>query len=367
MRDTAIGGVVRLFARTEWRDSSDGAAITETVLAALHDESTLVRMIAARAARALHADKTTVERVAAVGGLLHGESESTVQTVLLGLLVADAASAPLEVEAVLERFAASFGDDLPDAKGDLGRVFVDLLTYLAVVHQTPFARQTVERWMEAAPLFADEVQVVAQRARDYLIPDAGPAQPRAFQLLALATDAALERWTRNPEELLANAELSDDQRSALEGALLVTDTIADQIYFASGAFAHEQEHGPPAGASHATFANLAFPVLATCAGLRAPQCVHRVVETMAFLAPLDEKRALLTIAAAVPDDGSYTSDDLAGNEVISYLQRLLAGQRQLVLSDDEGVIAFRHLLAAFAAAGNESALALAFTFADVFR
>jgi hypothetical protein len=38
MRDTAIGGVVLLFARTEWRDSSDGAAITETVLAALHDE-----------------------------------------------------------------------------------------------------------------------------------------------------------------------------------------------------------------------------------------------------------------------------------------------------------------------------------------
>ena len=103
-----------LFARTEWRDSSDGAAITETVLAALHDESTLVRMIAAHAARALHADKTTVERVAAVGGILHGERIDRTDRPA-GSLGADAASAPLEVEAVLERFAASFGDRLADA------------------------------------------------------------------------------------------------------------------------------------------------------------------------------------------------------------------------------------------------------------
>jgi hypothetical protein len=44
-------------------------------------------MIAAHVARALHADKTTVERVAAVGGASSMASESTVQTVLLGLLV----------------------------------------------------------------------------------------------------------------------------------------------------------------------------------------------------------------------------------------------------------------------------------------
>ena len=42
-------------------------------------------------------------------------------------------------------------------------------------------------------------------------------------------------------------------------------------------------------------------------------------------------------------------------------------QRSLVLDDEDGLAAFGHLLATFAAAGNEAALALAYTFADVFR
>jgi hypothetical protein len=49
------------------------------------------------------------------------------------------------------------------------------------------------------------------------------------------------------------------------------------------------------------------------------------------------------------------------------LQRLLAEQRLLVLNDEEGAAAFRDLLSAFAAAGNEAALTLAYTFGDVFR
>lgn len=50
-----------------------------------------------------------------------------------------------------------------------------------------------------------------------------------------------------------------------------------------------------------------------------------------------------------------------------YLRRLLAERRRLVLCGDESVTAFRTLLAAFAGAGNEAALELAFTFADIFR
>lgn len=97
----------------------------------------------------------------------------------------------------------------------------------------------------------------------------------------------------------------------------IADTIADQVYLASGAFDHKQKNGPAAGPGHAAFANLAFPVLATCARLQAPPSVHHVVETMAFLSPLDEKRALLAIAEAVPGEGSYTRDSLAADVVIS--------------------------------------------------
>jgi hypothetical protein len=115
------------------------------------------------------------------------------------------------------------------------------------------------------------------------------------------------------------------------------------------------------------FADLAFPILAACAGLWLPQCIHRAVQTMIYLAPLDESRALEAIAQAVPADGAYAGDTLAGSDVMPYLQRLLTQHRPLVLHDDAGVAAFRHLLATFASAGNAEALALAYTFAEVFR
>jgi hypothetical protein len=88
---------------------------------------------------------------------------------------------------------------------------------------------------------------------------------------------------------------------------------------------------------------------------------------MVFLAPLNEARALQAVAEAVPADGAYPGDPLAGDTIIPYLERLLAEQRPLVLFDQDGVAAFRHLLATFAAAGNQEALALAYAFAEVFR
>jgi len=53
--------------------------------------------------------------------------------------------------------------------------------------------------------------------------------------------------------------------------------------------------------------------------------------------------------------------------VLPYLRRLVAEERALVLRDPDGLSAFRHLLQTFASAGNEEALTLAYSFADVFR
>ncbi|PXY27767.1 hypothetical protein BAY60_15420 [Prauserella muralis] len=146
------------------------------------------------------------------------------------------------------------------------------------------------------------------------------------------------------------------------------ESSASQIYFASGAFDGKRSDFVPApDASHERFAVLALPVLLTCARTKVAPIVHHVVETLVFLAPLNERRALLAIAEAIAADGVYAYDPLSSNVVIPYLKRRLAEHRQLVLLDEGGVAAFRKILAAFASAGNESALELAFTFADVFR
>lgn len=390
MRDTAVAGLARLLGRPEWRASPHGEAITAAIRTAQQDESSLVRMHAAQAAGALYADGPPGERVAAIGHLLLDEPDPRVQDVLLTCLWREAHRHPNQVDDILQQFTSTPMDGPADGDGaeqglDEGvkeksrkaswyeadehrRLFVALLTDLAVVHQTSFATGRLEVWVSSSPRFADEVQAMAQSLRDAITVHAdADTRGRAFQLLTTAVENALDRWSRDQSEHLPQAELSTQDRAELEGAVKIADTIADQIYFASGAYEHDQESGPPAGPDHEGFAVRALPVLETCARTKLAPIVHRVVETLIFLGPLNDKRALLAIAALVSADDEYTRDPLAGGEVIPYLTRLLAEQRQLVLFDDEGVTAFRHLLAAFAGVGNESAQELAFTFADVFR
>lgn len=366
MRDTAIGGLATLLNRQEWRESEAQPTIAAVVSSALRDTNAVVRMQAAQAAAATLGSDGAAERAAAIGELVLVESDPHVRAVLLGQLMSDTAAAPQQVDTVLEQLLGTDDDVISDRHSDSGRGVFVLLTYLAVVPQTPFASQTVERWCADAPAHAGAVEAFAQHARNFLAPPGAPGQQPAFRLLAKAATASLARWNRDPGEHVAGAVLSDEQLAQLRGAVEVAHGIAQQIYFASGAFDEKRDRAPKRQ-NLAQFAELAFPVLESCASLHVPQCVHQAVQTMIYLAPLDEARALRAIAAAVPADGPYASDTLAGNEIIPYLERLLAEQRHLVLFDEDGVAGFRNLLATFAAAGNQAALALAYTFADVFR
>jgi hypothetical protein len=366
MRDSGIGGLVALLYRQEWRDSDAGPSIASAVSAAMHDENPVVRMKAARGMRALHAAAIPALRATAIGELVVYEENPIVRALLVDQLGKEAASAPETVDGILERLSGAGDGAVAEPDGDFGRGVLHLISYLALIPRTPFASGTVERWCREAPAHAAVVEAFAQFARDDLAPPGSAGQQTAFRLLGTAADAALARFTRDPAEHAA-VDLPEGQLAELHGAVKVAHQIAQQIYFASGAFDEKRGRERRRGVDMVGFANLAFPVLATCASLRFPQCVHQAVQTMIFLAPLDEARALQGIAAAVPADGPYAGDLLAGDAVIAYLERLLAEQRPLILFDENGVAAFRHLLATFAAAGNQAALALAYTFADVFR
>jgi hypothetical protein len=326
-------------------------------------------MIAAGGAPVIFMSESHTNRVAAVGDLLANEADPSVQSALLRAVTRDASGAPLEVDRLIEEFDRQHPLAPTDADYDgPGWLVVQLLTYLAIVHQTDFAARRLAQWTAQPERFVTEVERFAAAARDFLEPSAEhESRERAFRAIAQAADAALERWTRDPAEHLENADISEVDRSELEGALRIAVTITDQIYFASGAYDFDRKDGSPPSGAHARFADLSLPVLATCARTHLAPCVSHVVQALIFLAPLDEKRMLLAIADAVVDSDDYLGDQLAGAEVMPYLTRLLAEQRHLVLYDDEGVTAFRTLLAGFAAAGNEAALELAFTFAEIFR
>lgn len=367
MRDTAVGGLATLLSWPSWRDSDAGPSIASQVSAAAHDENPVVRMRAAEAAWAMYAGLSAVNRVAAIGELLLAEVSTAVRTMLVHQLARDVAEAPESVDTILRHLIDLDNGCIDAGSDDSRRVIFCLLTYLALIPKAPFASQTIERWCQNAPAHSADVETFAQCARDYLAPSGSNGQQRAYQLLSVAAASSAVRWARDPQEHLGGAPLSKEQIAERQGAVKVTYGIAQQIYFASGAFDEEQGHFPDKPKDLGTFANFAFPLLQTCAGLGVAQCVHEAVQTMIFLAPLNEARALQAIAKAVPTDGLYAADSLAGSDVIPYLVRLLAEQRPLILFDEDGVTAFRHLLAAFAAAGNQDALEMAYTFADVFR
>jgi hypothetical protein len=398
MRDMAIEGLSTLAQRGQWRASVYRDRITTRVLAALDDVNPLVRMHAAEAFRALHEDSTSIERVGLLNQLLDRETHPNVRAQLLLALGREAHDSPSGVDAVLGHLLTTPVPNVepppetltvegPDNAGDVedtldaaadgthSQLLVSIVALLALTYKTPLASAALDRWAAGAPS-SPELQHAIPLIRDYLAVGSDSAQQaRAFAFVRAAADSAVAWWSDLKQKVAVGNELSDAERNEFENALHVLDSIATGLYFASGAYEDERNDGtdaepadkPLARADLARFADLAIPVLLTCAESNAAPVIHQVVETLVFLAPLDEKGGLIALTRAATAGEGYAYDSLAGSVIVPYLQRLLAEQRQLVLFDAAGVVAFRRLLSAFASSGNEAALVLAFTFADVFR
>lgn len=369
MRDAAAGGLACLLTRPAWRDSDLGSGLRDAVTRLVTDESPLVRMRAVGACRALHTEFGPAERVAALRDYVMAESDERVLAVLLSELSRDAVSAPEEVDAVLRQFSnRPAGAFLTAQTGAVGQEsLLPLLAYLAAVPQTPFAADLVAGWFRDAVVYHEKVCRLLHGLRQFLNNPDGLGQQAAFELLKSAAATARDRWKDMQGEQADGTTAPD--ADALAAAAEVAHGIAEQVYFASGAF-DDRSGGTEEPASRGDsrrFADFAVPILQVCAEVPVPQCVHATVQTLVHLAPLSERRMLLAVAAAVPERSAYAADSLAGGVVLPYLQRLLAEQPALVLHDPDGLAAFRHLLQTFAAAGNEEALTLAYSFADVFR
>lgn len=369
MRDSAIDGLSALARRSDWRSADDAEMIRAKVADALDDENPVVRMHASEAFGALYGDLDVLQRVQARGDRLMNERDISVQNILLSGLAPELTAAPQSVDDVLNQFVnrPETSTDAEDGDDDERGLVVDILTVLAIQHRTPFALNILETWIESAPRQNTEALRAIQRLRGIVGPQTEPElQARAFGLLATAADVALAVATRPADEQLDHGDTPGEHMTEAKHALQIIDSIADQIYFASGAF-NKDDDGVTVDLRHEAFAARAVPVLSTCAKTGIATILHHVVEALIYLGPLDEKRSLLAIADAVGANIRYAGDSLAGTRVIPYLKRLLAEHRELVLFDPDGVTAFRQLLSTFATAGNQHALAMAFTFADVFR
>lgn len=390
VRDRAVEGLSVLARREAWRNSEFGSRITSCVELALTGDNPVVRMQAAQAFPWLRSGSTSDERVAALRDLLLDEDDAMVGTALLGCLTREAHTSPDAVDSVLaeldqRRVVADGSAETQDQPGEAAppkddraeeerhNRAVDITTFLGLHHETPHSSSTLEKWADAASV-SKELPHAISFIRDYFAPDAEiGTQRRSFAFATAACTSALTHLTEMNTALTGESEATPEELASLKRAYNVLDTTASQIYFASGAYERRRAveeylaQDEPSTAELVRFADLAIPLLLICATSKAAPVIHHVVETLVFLAGVDERRSLETLADAVSANVSYAYDPLAAGVVIPHLTRLLAEQRDLVLFDEQGVTAFRTLLSAFAGAGDEKALVLAFTFSDVFR
>jgi len=362
--DTAAGGLAQLLRRPAWRDSAHHQVIADTVRELLGHAEPLVRMRAAEGLRALHAELTAAQRVEALTSYLLSQSHPAIATLLVGELGLDAAAAPAATDHALAQLAATdVGAGLRlDEPTALAEPLEPLVVFLAVDAVSPFSRALVTGWFSDPITHVETVTGLLHWLRRYLNPADGHGQQQAFALLQTAAQAAADRWAASGPTP-AEADTAD-----LQAAARVADGIAEQLYFASGAFqSADADQASDAAGDRRTFAELAIPVLRLCASIPDPQITQHVAETLTHLAALDERSTLLLLAEAVPAIGPYATDPLAGGVIVRYLQRLVAEHPELVVGDADALTAFRHLLQTFAAAGHEDALALCFGFSDIFR
>jgi hypothetical protein len=392
VRDDAASGIVGLLRRPPWRSSTAASQLRAILRALLVDANPVVRMQTAKGLPVLRGQPPDPPAVVSlVREYLLPERHPLVLFALLKILVHVTSRAPQAVDALLEEFStrpqgaflihepggndrSAQDDDSSSDAGWTGRdhtveLVAAMLVFLAVDAGTLFALRRLDAWFATPLASPDRTQALLHHLRPFLNPAGGRGQPTAFGLLARAADAAKAAWQAPTTNGLTAGGHEEDGQARARTAALLAHHLAQQLAFASGAM--DQRSGTPGQQPQRgdlpTFATQALPLLRALGAIRHPQVTQPVAETLVHLSPVEPRTVLLALAEAVPERGSYTTDTIAAGLIMSYLTRLLAEHRDLVLGDDDGIAAFRHLLQAFAGAGHPEALAMAYTFSDVFR
>jgi hypothetical protein len=376
-RTAATTAVVRLLQRPEWRDSPAGDQLRTRLRSLMDDEDPVVRMLALEGLRFAGPDHVLqdAQLLAVAIDRLRRESHPHPRSMLLNwfshLLDAD----PGTADAYLAEDATGSGAPLTDADPGGSRpdddeafeLLVAAVVHLAVVHDTPTARELVFWWGSEPFKHQTRVEQMLWAIRDYLRPFSAPVQERAFALLSTTARLVADEYLRQRKgyELAPLPEVAD----RLHGAGRLAHNIAQQVYFASGAFDATQQPAtttPLTADQLAAFAAHARPLLCDLARVDHPQVVHPIVETLIHLVEVDPGGVFHDIAQAVPGRTAYVTDRMAADELTTFLQYMLANHRGVVLGAKATLEDFRTLLEKLAWAGQPSAVELAYNFSDIF-
>jgi hypothetical protein len=167
------------------------------------------------------------------------------------------------------------------------------------------------------------------------------------------------------------AQQSAVDESTVQSLLALADTIAGEVYFATGAHQPGRESLPPliTRPEQTRFYWEAESVFDDLAAIGAPSLAHHLVETLEMYVDIDPRGVFLRMAATIRAGKrwDYQYEQLAQEVVLRIIRRYLADKRALLQNDDECQHALREILETFIEAGWPAAQQLAYRIDEIHR
>jgi hypothetical protein len=153
------------------------------------------------------------------------------------------------------------------------------------------------------------------------------------------------------------------------------DDIASQLYFASGAFADEQNKNDDrlTEPQKKRFWAEAGEILRALAEEMHPHTAHHVVQTLRHLLPCAPREVFLVATRAITSSAAagYQHESLAVSEVVKLIQGALADHREIFRSQDDSesdcLAALLKVLDLFVEAGWAEARQLTHRLEEIYR
>jgi hypothetical protein len=356
----ALTAARALVARPEWRGASGD--LRANLLSHLDSSRWVYRYLSTAAIGLLYTDED--ELLSEVEFRLATEADQHIAANLVNAIAQYLHSRPSEVDQVFSRVASLRGSPhlFDPGNEDAGlhdtvaEGVVRCLTILAARYGTSFADVTVRAWLSKPIDHPATVTSIAFGLRDLLNPadsSLQDAQQKAYELLAITTAPLKAAWAA-----VTAAGGAPGVQTTARNAVTVADHVAQQVYFASGAFdergVRTRQLGDPQ-----VFSRLALPLLDGVSKVHHPMVTHLVVETAEYLSSAQPRPALLLALQAIMADAEYANEPLGLDAALKLITRYMADHRGVVLGDPECSAAVRTMLERFVRVGWPGAVQMA--------
>lgn len=259
---------------------------------------------------------------------------------------------------------------------------VEMFTGLYVWRDHPLSREMVFAIAGAPSRYTDEAHKIAFVLREPLTigyvdipnPDEDAIRRRAFVLMGRILRATCERLNvlQSNNQSLVQWQ-AEDQKEA-KHLLHLADSIARELYFASGAFDKEMSqtdaNKPPLGdAEKRRFLREASSLLDELADLGVASIAHNLVKTLEYLLEFDPADVFLRIARVVRAGkaGLYQYESMAVDVIVGIVSRVVAEYQDILREREDCRRALIDILDAFVEVGWPAALELTYRLEDIYR